>query len=184
MLRFASSLAAGLLLSTALFMPGRSQPAKEKPAEAAESAKPADAASPSPPPAAGPASTPGEAPAAAPSASPTTPGAIPLPEIKVTIPEEHHVAPKRAAKPRVAAPGETAARPEPIAPSRVRTNAGAGQVTARRNRAAAQPAPAVAASPAAPAEPGAPNMLQQPGGQPETTVHAGACQSFARDGRG
>jgi iron complex outermembrane receptor protein len=169
MFRFTSRIAAGLLLSAAVLTPGRSQPADEKPAEAAEPAKPADAAPASPPAAAEPSGGAGSAsaPSAAPGAPPTTPGATPLPEIKVTIPEERHAAPKRAAKPRVATPGETTARPEPIAPSRVRTTAGAGQVTARRNRAAAQPGPAVAASPA---EPGAPNMLQQPGGQPETTV--------------
>ncbi|MBV8512072.1 MAG: TonB-dependent receptor [Xanthobacteraceae bacterium] len=94
---------------------------------------------------------------------------MPLPEIKVTVPQERHAAPKREPKPRVAAPGDATARPEPTAPRRAQRAAGAGRVTARRDRAPAQAVPAVAASPA-PAEPGAPNMLQQPGGQPETTV--------------
>src|SRR5690242_17933957 len=100
MSRSTSSLAIGLLLSAALFMPGRSQPAEEKPAEAVEPAKPAEAVPPNSPQAAEPSGTPsgaGATPAAAPSAAPTTPGAIPLPEIRVTIPDERPAAPKHVA---------------------------------------------------------------------------------------
>src|ERR1700742_4552568 len=121
MLRFTSSLAAGLLLSAVSFAPGYCQPAEEKPAGAAEPAKPAEAAQPALPPAAEPSSGAGSA--STPAASPTTPGAIPLPEIRVTIPDEPPAAPKRAAKPRVASPGGVAVRPEPVAPSRARTTA-------------------------------------------------------------
>ena len=152
MSRFTSLLAVGLLLSAASVVPGYSQPTEQNPAGAAGPAKAVESAQPTSPPAAEPSGGAGSAsaPAVTPSASPTTPGAIPLPEIKVTIPEEHHAAPRRASKSRAASPGEAVARPEPIAPSRARPPAGAGQVAARRNRAAAQPAPAVAASPADP----------------------------------
>ncbi len=170
MLRFTSSLAAGLLLSAALVTHGRGQPAEEKPAEAAEPAKPAEAAPPSPSPAAEPSRTPsgaGAAPPAAPSAAPTTPGAIPLPEIRVTIPDERPAAPKRVSKPRVAAPAGVPVWSEPRAPIRARTTAGVGQAVAPRQPArhaaagppAAAPVPAPASPPAGPAEPGAPNML-------------------------
>jgi iron complex outermembrane receptor protein len=88
--------------------------------------------------------------------------------------------PKRAPKSRVAAPVEAPAQPKPVvAPTRATAPAGAEQAVSPRQAAprrvaarpaAATPAPAPAMPPAGPAEPGAPNMLQQPGGQPETTV--------------
>ena len=128
-----TSLAVALPLSLALLAGGRSQPAAEKPPEAAEpSAQGKAGNAPSPEPAKN-------------TAEPPAHGGTVLPQVDVIAPKPHRATAHREPKNRVAS-----------------------RAPARR-----VPTPVVLTTPAttsAPVEPGAPNVLQQPAGQPVTTV--------------